>query len=389
MKRCNLLALLLLTYAIPSVGLTAEHEIEEGFEVTERLDCPTQPSFSPFTGRVTRSRVRLRCQSHLDAQVLKEANRGDLFIVSGETADFYAVEPPAETKAYVFRTYVLDGVVEGSHVNVRLEPSLEAPVIAQLNAGDRVQGQISPLNSKWLEIKAPKSARFYVAKEFIENVGDPSYYAMQQERKEKVQSLLEMAQHFAKEELQKSFLEIDFEQIASNYLEIITQFSDDEDAVKLAKELLSQAQTDFIDLKGRQQETLAMPSSTAPLPFNLTGTEPRQALHALSREWAQAEEKLYEAWEQEHVGLKMDDFYHLQFQTAEALTGIVETYDKPIHNKPGNYLLLDPKTKRPIAYLYSTKINLFERVGQKTTILASPRPNNHFAFPAFYALEVE
>lgn len=47
---------------------------------------------------------------------------------------------------------MLDNTIEGNRVNVRLEPNLEAPIIAQLNAGDKIEGQISALNSKWYEI---------------------------------------------------------------------------------------------------------------------------------------------------------------------------------------------------------------------------------------------
>ncbi|MGK3946699.1 hypothetical protein ABK046_51100, partial [Streptomyces caeruleatus] len=80
---------------------------------------------------------------------LRELNKDDLLVIVSEKDDFYGIQVPQDIKAFVYRTFVLDNVVEGNHVNIRLEPTLEAPVIAQLNSGERVDGVISPLNSKW------------------------------------------------------------------------------------------------------------------------------------------------------------------------------------------------------------------------------------------------
>src|SRR6185436_8172560 len=103
--------------------------------------------FSPFTGKVKGKKVRLRANADLESRVVKELNRSDLLVVTGEKGDFYSVEPPPGSKAYVFRSFVLDGVVEGNRVNVRLEPSLDAPVIAHLNSGDPIKGVLSALNN--------------------------------------------------------------------------------------------------------------------------------------------------------------------------------------------------------------------------------------------------
>src|ERR1700722_9838279 len=80
----------------------------------------------PFTGKVNGNKVRLRLQSTLESQVVRELNKGDLLIVTGDTGEFYAVQPPAGLRGFVFRTFVLDQVVEGDHVNIRAEPSMEA-----------------------------------------------------------------------------------------------------------------------------------------------------------------------------------------------------------------------------------------------------------------------
>ena len=69
--------------------------------------------FTPFTGKIKGRKVRLRATADLEGRVVKELNRQDLLVIVGEKGDFYSVEPPAGSKAYVFRSFVLDGIVEG------------------------------------------------------------------------------------------------------------------------------------------------------------------------------------------------------------------------------------------------------------------------------------
>src|ERR1700733_5854842 len=142
-----------------------------------------QKPFTPFTGRISKNRVRMRLTPSLESPIVKELERGDLLLVTNIEEEFYVVKPPQTVKGYIFRTFVLDNVVEGNRVNVRLLPDKEAPVMVQLNQGDRIEGEISPLNSKWLEITPPGSVHFYVIKEYVENIGGPSTLARLQNQK--------------------------------------------------------------------------------------------------------------------------------------------------------------------------------------------------------------
>ncbi len=125
-------------------------------------------AFEPFTGKITRDRVRMRLLPALDSAILKEFNKGEFVLVTGETEEYFAVKPSSEQKAYVYRTYILDGFVEGNQVNVRLAPDLEAPIIAKLQEKQKVDGVVCPSNTKWLEITPPENVQFYVYKDYIE-----------------------------------------------------------------------------------------------------------------------------------------------------------------------------------------------------------------------------
>jgi hypothetical protein len=85
----------------------------------------------------------------------------------------------------------------------------------------------------------------------------------------------------------------------------------------------------------------------------------------------------------------MEEFYRQQARDAVSLHGIIEPYNRVIRNKPGDFVLVNQANHLPIAYLYSTQVNLQAKVGQAVSIQAIQRDNHNFAFPAFFVLSVE
>src|SRR5690349_6081935 len=77
---------------------------------------PPQPAkkaecFKPYTGKIVANKVRIRAKADLDSPIVRQMNKNDLLLVVGEEGDFLAVEPMKDTKAYVFRSYILDHIV--------------------------------------------------------------------------------------------------------------------------------------------------------------------------------------------------------------------------------------------------------------------------------------
>ncbi|MEK7339256.1 MAG: hypothetical protein AABZ92_00910, partial [Verrucomicrobiota bacterium] len=58
-----------------------------------------------------------------------------------------------------------------------------------------------------------------------------------------------------------------------------------------------------------------------------------------------------------------------------------------VKNKPGDFILRDKDI--PLAYVYSTVVNLQDLVGKRVSLIATPRPNNNFAFPSYFVLDVK
>ncbi len=391
----------------------AADESKESASATEAAASKfAQPTdIAAFTGRVTKNKVRMRVQPNLDAKILKELAKDDLVVVVGESEDFYAIKPPSDTKGYVFRTFVLDNVIEGNRVNVRLEPELDGPIIAQLSSGDRVDGTISPLNSKWIEITPPSSVRFYIAKEYLEKIGDPDLMTRIQQRRSEVNSLLSTAYSMSQAELQKPFPEINLNGAISTYNKIIQNFGDFPEQVARAKELLTSVQEKYLQTKIAYLETRAQlldqvyqksGAETVTPPSAPTqestdeindfadnsneGTVTAKSTAPKVSQWTISEQKLIDEWLKDNANGTAAQFYDEQSAHAVTLKGIVENYNRNIKNKPGDYLLVNASTHLPTAYLYSTHVNLQDLVGHEVTIKVVPRPNNNFAFPAYFVL---
>ncbi|HRD55904.1 MAG TPA: SH3 domain-containing protein [Parachlamydiaceae bacterium] len=361
-------------------------------ETHETIEHPV--SFSPFAGKVTKNKVRMRLQPALDSAVLRELNKEDLLVVISETEDFYGIEAPSEIKAYIYRTFVLDNVVEGSHVNVRLEPNLEAPVIAQLNSGDHVQGEISPINSKWLEIAPPKTTQFYVAKDFIEKIGEPSQVEIILKRRESVSRLLESTYQIAEIELEKPYQQINMDGIFQNLNKVISDKNNLAEQVEKARSILTVLQDRYLQkkiafLEEKPQNLIITKLQDETLSQNITPGKPKNMITSKMSSWLAQEEKIFLAWSSHNPEHSKQQFYESQKQETTLLHGLIEAYDRSVKNKPGDYILVSSESHLPLAYLYSTQVDLQELLGEKVTLEAVARPNNSFAFPAYFVLKAE
>ena len=132
---------------------------------SQNIYAQNETVFQPFTGKVLGNKVRLRIEPNLDCQIVKNLVKDDLLLVVGEEAEFWKIQPPHGSKAYVFRSFILDDKVEVNRVNIRLEPNLDSPVIGQFQKGDHVTGKVADLDNKWLEITPPNNIGYYIAKE--------------------------------------------------------------------------------------------------------------------------------------------------------------------------------------------------------------------------------
>ncbi len=381
------ISFLLLSFASFSALQAEPSEVQSIPAVSEGV-------FKTFTGKVIGNNVRMRAAPDLESHIVLELSRDDYVIVTAEKGDFYSVKPPSEVKAFIFRGFVIDEVVEGDRVNVRLAPHRDAPIIAHHNAGAKVTGTICEENNKWLEIQMPPEARFFISKEFIEYAGKPDIKAIHDKRKGVVKQLFESARTLTQTEMLKPFDEIDKQRVVHNYQTIIDDYAEFSTYVDKAAKALAKFQEDYLHRKVAHLElkTSKSPShkhagtnvcETAHLPPQENFVSPTDRMKI----WEPIEEALYLSWSAMHHAKTIQDFYQDQKMKGQVVSGILESYKEPIKSKPGDYILKERDV--PFAYVYSTHIDLEELVGKRVTLTVSPRENNNFAFPAFYVLDVK
>jgi hypothetical protein len=364
-----------------------------------------------FTGQLTGEQVRVRLQPNTESKILKEINEGDYVLVIGEKEDFYAVKPLPGMKAYVFRTYVLDDLIEGYRVNVRLEPNLDSPVIAQLNTGDPAKGLVSPLNSKWLQIEPPEGVEFFIAKDYIKQVGGPELITQYTHKKDQVKGLLNTAFLVSQSELRKPFPEIDLSKLEEKFQSIITDYSDFSEQVKQASEGLEFAKDAYLRkkvafLEEQNRKLSQQVDGEKELVEEVASVEPSDVLHLMApppqeigvmetnlfkekaQIWEPIEDMYYQEWAKHYPQASKDDFYTHAKLDAQTVSGVVEPYTRQIKNKPGDFILRDLNDV-PVGYIYSTQVDLDELIGKEVSLTVISRPNHHFAFPAYYVLSTE
>ncbi len=351
--------------------------------------------FEPFCGKVSGHNVRMRLAPNLDAQVFKELDRDDLLLVTGLVDDFYACMPPKGLKGYIFRTYVLDGVVEGSNVFVRLGPDRTSPAVTQLNSGDIVKGVPAAQNNKWLEISLPEDVRFYVAKEYVQKAGDATYFTSQETRRQDAYKTLSELETELDRELDRPFQKIALANISQKLSTFINDHKDMPQAVSQAEALIARMQQIYLTKSvALKDEPAEEPPVAAPVKKEKKeiAAPPLPVPHrpvATATSWQDHENSYLQSLIAKGEIESADEFYKDELKKASTLHGTLKPYNSFVATRPGDFVLLNLKTNLPIAYLYSTKQDLGAWVNKPVTIWVSERPNNNFAFPAYFVLQVE
>ena len=189
----------------------------------------------------------------------------------------------------------------------------------------------------------------------------------------------------------KPFEELDIQKITQSYADIIADYSEFSKSISPVKENLAKIQEEYINkkLSYLEQKAMILSKNVATRDSSIVIHNGQTALTPKDRMkmWEKVEESLFISWSRSHLNKDIQEFYEAQKFNSATISGIVEAYNDPIMNKPGSYIVRDRDLTR--AYLYSTMVDLHSVVGQYVTLVVSDRPNNDFAFPAYFVMEVQ
>lgn len=305
-------------------------------------------SLEPFRfGAVTNKRVRMRTAAQLDAPVIKELDKGTPLKITSEIAEFYAVIPPFPMKAYIFRTYVLDGKIEGDRVNVRLGPSADAPILTQLSNGYCVNGKPSSVNAKWLEIDLPTTTRFYISRDYVQIIDEK-----------------------------------EFQDLAKNFHSPIQ-------AENSIKKVAASSETKAIKNEESSENALGVTVINEVVSKRVSKTSSKEEKHPLSspalNSWQIQEQNIQNQWLLLNAPSSTENYQDFLDACAGRIKGTLSIYHAP-SDAPGNFILSE--NGKIIAIIYSANLDLTPYLEQTIEVKAVQRDNHNYAYPAFCVLEV-
>ena len=119
------------------------------------------------TGVVLADDLNVRLNPSPGAAVIAELRKGDRVNVRGFRNGFYEIDPPPGVAYYVAKSYVsAEGRTEGTNVRVRSAPSLAPSLIqTELPRGSTVE--IVGEKDEWWKVRPTRGCRAYVSTRFI------------------------------------------------------------------------------------------------------------------------------------------------------------------------------------------------------------------------------
>ncbi len=115
--------------------------------------------------RVAGTRVNLRAQAGLDAEVVGQVERGELLTSVSSHDEWVEVLPPPHVVFWVHGDFIEDGLVIGSRLNVRSGPGVNYAILATLERGDSITARDT--FAEWVSIAPPSDATLWIASDLV------------------------------------------------------------------------------------------------------------------------------------------------------------------------------------------------------------------------------
>ncbi len=120
------------------------------------------------TGTITGTDVNIRVSNSTEAYVLSTADDGEQVTILADLDGWFRISAPNVGTAYVTSQYIkvqqADGTVNGTSVNIRTAPSTSAQVIGQANSGDLLN--VTGVSGDWYVVDY-NGTKAYVYKDYV------------------------------------------------------------------------------------------------------------------------------------------------------------------------------------------------------------------------------
>lgn len=120
-----------------------------------------QPLSEPVWGLISAARLNVRTGPGADFRIVTTLSGGDRIRVTGKDGEWLEIDWPSGAPAWISKDFVAaDGTVIGNNVRIRAQGHPQSPVLREVDSGERLT--IVGSAGNWYKIEAPAGSRAYV-----------------------------------------------------------------------------------------------------------------------------------------------------------------------------------------------------------------------------------
>lgn len=125
----------------------------------------------PLSGTVNHGPVNVRSGANTNFDIVTKLEQGAKIVLLGKSYEWYKIQLPALANAYVRADYIKEvgnhgGEIIGNKVNVRSKPDSNAAILGQLVRGDLVK--LTQKKADWWQVEPPSGTFAWVHGSFID-----------------------------------------------------------------------------------------------------------------------------------------------------------------------------------------------------------------------------
>jgi len=180
-----------------------------------------------YTAKITADSVNLRSGPGTNFEILRKINKGELVLVLGKKLDWYKIELPRNTRAFIHSEFIgtkslIYGEINADNVNVRAGEGTNFNVIGQLNKGDAVE--ILERGKDWYHIYPYKNCFAWAHKDYLKKEGPAKIYTDKETHHREGWKLLYKAENFEIANKQAALKNNDLSAILQKYNTIVRNY---------------------------------------------------------------------------------------------------------------------------------------------------------------------
>ena len=130
----------------------------------------------PLSGQINHGPVNVRSGANTNFEIVSKLAKGDKVVILGKSYEWFKIQLPSLSNVFIRADYIKElgdhgGEVIGTKVNIRSKPDSNASVLGQLAQGNVVK--LSTKTNDWWQIEPPSGTSAWVHSSFVDVNNNP------------------------------------------------------------------------------------------------------------------------------------------------------------------------------------------------------------------------